>query len=227
MNDQIVNDLKPAIGLEYPPADEGTYIAEMVADLQKQLKQLYPDGQMNRQAHPKMHGCVKAEFTILDNIDKDLKVGIFKEPKTYDAYIRFSNADSKINADSKKDVRGMAIKVMGVPGTKLQDDPDNNDVQDFVLISHDIFISKNVKDFHKVIKSLSSGKLALLGFMITPSHFTTLLRLIGSFKKFAHIINIPYWSVTPLPIWNWSKAVKYQVDPANETAPSGAVLKNR
>lgn len=48
-----------------------------------------------------------------------LKV-FFLPGKTYQAWIRFSNGSKDAQqADIKKDARGMAIKLLGVPGEKL------------------------------------------------------------------------------------------------------------
>ena len=33
-----------------------------------------------RGVHPKSHGCVKATFKIIDNLDEDLRVGLFAKP---------------------------------------------------------------------------------------------------------------------------------------------------
>ncbi len=75
-----------------------------------------------RDAHPKAHGCVAAKFKVEKNLEKDLAKGIFIPGKTYDAIIRFSNADEDSNRpDYKGDGRGMAIKLFGVPGRKLLD----------------------------------------------------------------------------------------------------------
>ena len=72
-----------------------------------------------RQIHPKMNGCVKAEFIIEKNLPEELKVGLFKEETSFPAWIRFSNGDTKPLPDWKKDIRGFAIKIMNVPGKKL------------------------------------------------------------------------------------------------------------
>ena len=50
-----------------------------------------PPGIMRRDAHPKMHGVVRAEFIVEPGLPEELRVGIFREPKTYRAWIRFSN----------------------------------------------------------------------------------------------------------------------------------------
>jgi hypothetical protein len=207
-------------GCEYPPADEHVFIGRIIHDLQSQLKKMYPDGQTLRQAHPKMHGCVKAEFIVPADLGNELRVGLFKSPGVYEAYIRFSNANSEIKHDANKDVRGMAIKIFGVKGEKLLDEPKDAETQDFVMIDHEVFISRNVKEFQTVIHALSQGKVSLLLTLLNPLHWPILGRLIKSQKKCHHVLDTPYWSTTPYLFGN-NKAVKYHVQPANEIPLTG------
>jgi catalase len=50
----------------------------------------------------------------------ELKRGIFASPRTYPAWIRISSSSGKIQSDKAKDVRGFAIKIMGVEGKRFQ-----------------------------------------------------------------------------------------------------------
>lgn len=211
-------------GHEYPTADEQVYVQRMIDDLKRHSDELYPKGKkMLRHAHPKMHGCVKAEFTVLGTIEDSLKVGLFKEARSYDAYIRFSNGQSDIRPDAKKDVRGMAIKLLDVPGKKLLADASAANIQDFVLIDNEVFMSKDTKEFHKVIHSVASGKLSLIMFLLNPLHFPTLLRLMKFQKKCRHVLDTPYWSATPY-LFGDGRAVKYHISPANAAPLTGSIV---
>ncbi|MCD6010502.1 MAG: hypothetical protein K0Q79_364 [Flavipsychrobacter sp.] len=206
-------DLLP--GKEYARPDEQVYIDGMIADLKRHLEELYPKGEkMLKHAHPKMHGYVKAEFTVLDNIDGSLKVGLFQVPKTYSAYIRFSNGESKVQPDAKKDVRGMAIKISDAPGRKLLDDAAAAGVQDFIMIDNETFMSKDIKEFHGVMHALTRSKLRLILFLLNPMHFSTLGRLMKFRKQCRHVLDSNYYSVTPYLLGE-GRAVKYHARPAN------------
>jgi hypothetical protein len=212
-------------GHEYPSVNEHIYIRKMIDDLKRHSDELYPKGKkMLRHAHPKMHGYVKAEFTVSGAIDDSLKVGLFKEARTHDAYIRFSNGQSQIRPDVKKDVRGMAIRLMDVPGKKLLDEVSAADIQDFVLIDNEVFMSKDTKEFHKVIHAVSSGKSSLIRFLLNPLHLSTLLRLIKFQKQCRHVLDTPYWSATPY-LFGDGRAVKYHIRPANEGILPGGIDK--
>ena len=122
------------LAIEKVPDHEAEAIASIVESLKIKLEKDYPEPERTlRDAHPKQHGLVKADFIILDNIDPSLKTGLFAEPRSYEAWIRYSNlADGK--PDIKKDSRGMAIKLMGVEGTKLLPNEANAKTHDLSLI---------------------------------------------------------------------------------------------
>ncbi|MEB0151248.1 catalase, partial [Pseudomonas sp. CCC2.2] len=70
-----------------------------------------------RDAHAKAHGCVKASVQVLDGLDPALRQGVFASPgKTWQAVMRLSNGNAYPQFDSIRDARGMAIKLLDVPG---------------------------------------------------------------------------------------------------------------
>jgi catalase len=75
-------------------------------------------------------------------------VGIFATPgKVYNAYLRFSGQDKEDQNDTRGDAKGLAIKLLNVPGKKLlpgfEDDP-NFDLQ---FNGFPVFISQNETTF--------------------------------------------------------------------------------
>jgi hypothetical protein len=108
---------------------------------------------MRRDQHPKSHGCVKGEFIVEANIPDDMKVGVFKEPRTYNVWIRFSNnsnlrtPDGRLQPDTEPDGKGMAIKLMDVEGKKVLDDPEHEKEQDFVLLNSPIFFISDLQQY--------------------------------------------------------------------------------
>jgi Catalase len=93
-----------------------------------------------RDTHPKAHGCVQAEFRVEDNLPPHLAQGVFVPGKRYPAWIRFSNGfPDATQPDAKANVRGMAIKLLDVPGDKILPEEREAQTQDFILISHPVF----------------------------------------------------------------------------------------
>jgi hypothetical protein len=129
-------------GEESIPPGEPDAIAEVEQILLAYINDKYggDKGPARRDAHVKAHGCVMAEVTIRANLPEELARGVFAEPKTYPAWIRFSNSADKPQSDKKPDGRGMAIKLMGVPGPKILPGFEHETTQDFVLINYPVFV---------------------------------------------------------------------------------------
>jgi hypothetical protein len=207
---EIVREL----GKEYPPDNEAQY-REILLEIAR--KSLNLDRQpVMRGEHAKPHGCVKAEFKILENLPEHLRVGIFKEPKTYSAFVRFSNGNSRIQPDSKGDGRGMAIKLLNVSGKKALPDEEDAITHDFILINHPVFIMRNLENYVQFFKAakLAKGKFPINFFIPSwqPSewHLSELkiaLSLLS--KKIENPLMLQYWSTTPYKFGD--KAVKYSV----------------
>ncbi len=124
----------------YP--DEKPIAEELSVVIEESIRKQFSPGSARRDAHPKAHGCVKAEISILDTLPATLAKGMFVPGTTYQAWIRFSNGSGDpTRADIKRDARGMAIKVLGVPGKKLLDDESAATTQDFIMINHPVFFA--------------------------------------------------------------------------------------
>ncbi|MBF8179611.1 MAG: catalase family protein [Burkholderiaceae bacterium] len=191
------------------PAGEAQYTADLAARLKAKIIRDNPTGIMRRDAHPKMHGVVKAEFTVEADLPAELRVGIFAEARTYQAWIRYSNQDGTIQADKARDIRGMAIKLMGVPGDKLLESERHEQTQDFIVISTNVFVTKNVEEFDALIKAMTGSILSKIFFFAT--HWRVIWNLVTSLKKFANPLQMRYWSTTPYLFGN--TAVKYSAIP--------------
>ncbi|MBF0204527.1 MAG: hypothetical protein HQK67_09495, partial [Desulfamplus sp.] len=115
---------------EKVPSGEELLIKQMKNILQDKMFRAYPPGRMKRDAHPKNLGCLKAEFIVEPDIPTELKVGLFEFPQTYPAWIRISSASGKIESDKVKDLRGFAIKIMGVKGERFQTQDEEKEMRD-------------------------------------------------------------------------------------------------
>lgn len=204
------------LGHEYVTYDEDRIAAQMVNEFEAQVTRMYKDKKMLRQVHTKMHGCVKATFAVEKNLPEEMKVGVFAgEPLEYNAWVRFSNGNTKPQKDKKKDIRGVAIKLMGVPGEKILTDPQFQETQDFLLMSSETFFAKTIKELNSFLKGLTSAsKLKNLISLLT--HIPTLLRVKKSMVACANPLSIPYWSTQPYQFGKIDRAVKYHLRPSPE-----------
>src|SRR5262249_33415236 len=133
--------------LESTPPDEQIHIDSLIDTLRAKMQADYADTKTLRDAHPKMHGLVRAKFTVEPGIQAALRIGLFAKPGTYHAFVRFSNASGEVAPDNKPDIRGIGIKLLGVPGTKLIDGEEDCMTHDLLLISHDVFVVRDVAGF--------------------------------------------------------------------------------
>lgn len=198
-----------ALAQEIIPARESQDTRDLAARLQAKIIRDNPTGIMRRDAHPKMHGLVKAEFIIEPDLPPELRIGIFSEARTYQAWIRFSNQDGTIQPDTSRDIRGMAIKLMGVAGDKLLEAERNEQTQDFIVITTNVFVTKDVAEFDGLIKAMTGSIWAKISYFAT--HWRVIWNLIKSLKKFANPLQTRYWSTTPYLFGE--TAVKYSAIP--------------
>lgn len=202
---------------EYPPPNEAELIQQLLALREKRVVR-GPAGTFIRESHPKHHGCVRAEFVVEPDLPEDLRVGVFAKATTYSAWIRFSNAsglgrDGRFRPDSRRDVRGMAIKLLGVEGEKLLEEERRETTQDFLLISTDALIASDLAVFVKVLGEFRVS--TLLWFFLNP--FDPHLRELGigirSAKRHANPLEIEYSTVVPFLFGE--RAVKYKARPVS------------
>jgi hypothetical protein len=111
-----------------------------------------------RDAHPKAHGCVSAIFEVEDDLAPALAQGVFVPGKRYPAWVRFSNGDANVaRADTKGDVRAMALKLFDVPGPKILAEERDAKTQDFILINSPVFITDHPDRYLKVVERSASA----------------------------------------------------------------------
>lgn len=129
-------------------ADEPAQFASFVKRIQEiQTTLAGSRGDVARGFHAKGHGAMSAELTVLPDLPEHLRQGMFKESKTYPCYVRFSNGVGTFSNDAKPDVRGLAVKVLGVPGKKLLDGEENASTQDFLTTNSPVSLARNATQF--------------------------------------------------------------------------------
>jgi hypothetical protein len=212
---------KPELGKEYPSADEAAQIKEISDLFTGMSERKYPANvrPMRRDAHTKAHGCVKAEFTVPANVPDRARVGLFSQPSSHQAWIRFSNAFSSIEGDDKIDVRGMAVKVMGVEGEKLLDAEKLEKTQDFLMINTSVFFSPNVTEYLKFSREYVK-KESTLGYVLwPPSHWPQGRILYRAGRgNMTNPLTSRFWSSVPFKLG--TAAIKYSAKPCAGIVPA-------
>lgn len=189
----------------------------IAATIEQSLRSQYTSGTVRRDAHPKSHGCVRAEFRVSPTIPSALAYGVFVPGATYPAVVRFSNdARDATRPDIKGDARGIAIKLQRVPGTSLlsERDAEWGNTQDFILISHPVFFANDPRRYLSVVTRAGSESAASK--LLIPFHLGlrgSLIALKTSRTVISHPLQARYWSAVPYQLGSGSarQAVKYCV----------------
>ena len=86
---------------------------------------------------------------MLPDLPDELRRGLFAEPGTYPAWVRFSGPGPYAPPDLEDFGQcSVGIKVMGVPGAKLLDDEQHT--QDLILVTPASFVTPNIRENAKM-----------------------------------------------------------------------------
>ncbi|WP_028239097.1 catalase family protein [Stutzerimonas azotifigens] len=175
-----------------------------------------------RDAHAKAHGCVRAEVRVRDDLAPALRHGVFAEPsKEWQAWVRLSNGNAYPQFDRIRDARGMAIKLLDVPGAKLTADPRHAGEQDFVMFNHPVFFVRDVAEYRSNFAAQAEGKKVLAFFPSGDPRTWELRHLFIALRTLSPAPESPvattYSSVAPYKLGPHN--IKYRVIPAPEQCP--------
>ncbi|MBI3396116.1 MAG: catalase [Spirochaetia bacterium] len=177
-----------------------------------------------RTLHRKQLLAMRAELKVVSGLPNHARHGIFAKENTYDCWIRLSNGGLDIKPDSAPDIRGFAIKVLGVSGPNALGSGSAKS-QDFLLINHDAFSSPKSDEFMGVVKAASKGNGALIGYLIKKYGFFKGLKRV---KLAADMFGKPFSGFaterfnTAVPISCGPYAVKVGLEPASSQPTPGA-----
>lgn len=173
-----------------------------------------------RDAHAKAHGCVKAEVQVLPQLSADLRQGVFSEPgKTWQATVRLSNGNAYPQFDSIRDARGMAIKLLDVPGKQLMADQAGRREQDFVMFSHPNFFVSDVAEYRQNVAAQADGKKVMAFFPGWDPRTWQVRHLFIALATLSPAPDSPtqttYFSVSPYKFGQGSAKFRVMPDPAS------------
>lgn len=209
-------DVDPTLGEQLHP-HEAEFAVQIADEIERSIRAKYGPGGARRDAHPKATGFVEAEFRVNDDLPPELAKGVFVPGKRYRALIRYSNASGDVNrSDDNEDGRGMAIKLLDVPGAKILENALGATTQDFILINHPVFFANEPHRYLSLLEKADSGR--LLEKLTIPFA----LGLKGTLRakelgrgKISNPLQIRYFSTVPyqLGIGSDRCAVKFSVRP--------------
>lgn len=116
------------------------------------------NGPRSRALHVKAHVGAVAKLVVPANVDEKFRAGIFRAPHEWPAYVRFSSGSSRKQHDKAPDTRGVAVKLVGVPGTKIISALADKVTQDFLFIPTPSIPFRDPDEFVAFIRAASQSK---------------------------------------------------------------------
>ncbi len=206
------------IAEEKPLPGEEVYLDSIVSSFQQQMRKLWKPGGYERGGNTKTHGIVRAEFIVHDKLPAEFRHGIFAQPKTYQAWVRFSGPGPYITPDiDDVGFMSISIKLMGVTGPKLMEE--EKFTQDMFGVSTPTFVTPDTRANANLQKW--SGKNAQLFYFLNLCH----PHLLDGIMQFLWIkvqsspFEAPYFSCVPYLLGEF-QAMQYSVWPkSNKKTP--------
>ena len=212
----------PVSAEEQIPPEEAALTQTIIEDAIRVVEQHRDSTRVLRDAHAKAHGCVKAEVSVLADLDPALRQGVFSEPgKTWQAWMRLSNGNAYPQFDRARDARGMAIKLLDVPGDKLLSSKATAGNQDFVMFNHPAFFIRDVAEYKQNFAAQADGKKAMVFFPSWDPRTWEIRHLVIALKTLAPAPETPvattYNSIAPFKYGPHN--IKYRVIPDPASCP--------
>lgn len=205
---------EPALGQESVADNEDQIQTQMVELIKAISEERHQDGVIRRFNQSKSLGCLDADFHVDANLPDSLRQGLFAQPGSHKAMVRFANA-SEID-DREKDLRGMSIKVFDVNGKSLWGE---DGIQDFLLNSYPALFAATPEDFLDFVKATKNDRIWWYFFNPFNAHLTSLGVLYKARKKHVSPFDLQYWSTTPYRFGlDETTAVKYSVKSCSDYA---------
>jgi hypothetical protein len=195
--------------------NEERLAAEIERLMREKLEEDYAPAETRRDAHPRHLGLLAGTFTVAADLPPELRVGLFAQPRSYEAWVRSSSASGKPQSDAIADVRGLAIKLRGVDGEKIPES-DEPGTQDFVLLSTPAMPLGTVKLFRDAIYFGTKWSLKWFALKMVLTGQPRVLRGLQALRQHqTSPLEIRYWSTTPYRFGD--AVVKYSLIPTSGT----------
>ena len=203
-----------ALAEERPIPDEEVWLESIITSFEKQMRLLWKPGGFERGGNTKTHGIVRGEFIVHDGLPAELRHGIYAQPHTYRAWVRFSGPGPYITPDIE-DVGFMSIsiKLMGVPGPKLMEE--ERFTQDMFGVSTPTFVTPDTKANAQLqIESLKNVQIFYFINLHRPHILDFIMQGLWT-KTQSSPFEAPYFSCVPYLLGE-GQAMQYSVWPKSK-----------
>ena len=134
--------------------DEGETVEGLCRTFDTILQRTAEDyGRAVRSVHAKAHGVLEGTMTVEAGLPPELAQGLFAMPGAHAVYMRLSTNAGDVLPDAVSLPRGLALKVLDVPGERLPGAEGTS--QDFVMVNGRVFQAPNAAKFLGSLKLLA------------------------------------------------------------------------
>ena len=190
-------------------------VADIVVSMSAFLQEHYAGRRAERAGNTKTYGVVRGELVVHEDLPALVRHGLFAEPASYPAWVRFAGPGPLAPADlDDNGVLSIGVKVMGVPGPKLLDD--ENGTQDFTGISAPTFTTPNVVENALLQRHVGAGTPLIYFLDPRRSHLTDLFMQGLYARTHTSPLDTPYWSCGAYLLGE-GQAMQYRFVPSGRT----------
>lgn len=190
---------------------EDAALRTIVASMSAFTRATYAHATAERVGNTKTYGVVRGSFEVLPNLPATLSHGVFAEPRTFPAWVRFGGPGPLSPPDMRDNgLLSLGIKLMGVEGPKLMDDERNT--QDFTALSAPTFTTPDVVENAKLQRRLLQGLPAFYFVDPRDSHLLDAIMLGLYARANTSPLEVPYWSCVPYLLGE-HQAMRYSIHP--------------
>ena len=194
---------------------EEEFVDSIIATFRQQTSQLWRPKGFERGGNTKTHGIVRAEFTVHDGLPPQFRHGVFAEPRTFRAWVRFAGPGPYITPDiDDVGFMSIAIKLLGVPGPKLMDE--EQFTQDFFGVSTATFVTPDVDANAQLQRESLKNAQFFYFFNLHRSHILDAIMQELYIKTQSSPFEAPYFSCVPYLLGE-GQAMQYSVWPKVKT----------
>lgn len=198
--------------------DEAQAFAALSAELAGIAKDRDAGKTQERALHPKGHLGLAATLTVRGDLPEPARQGVFAKAGEHRAYVRLSNGTARPGPDRAPDLRGFALKILGVDGKKALGDART---QDFLMVDAYELPFRSTDEFMALIRAGKDPK-RLLGSLISQLGFFRALGLVGrivsSVKgKRTSLFDLEYTTVAPVAFGPYAGRVRVVPKHAKDT----------
>jgi hypothetical protein len=214
----LINRKRPNEGLKIAeekllPGEE-EFLDSIISSFEKQMRLLWKPGGFERGGNTKTQGIVRGEFVVHENLPAQFRHGIYAEPRTYRAWVRFSGPGPYITPDiDDPGFMSISIKLMGVPGPKLMDE--EKFTLDLFGVSTPTFVTPDTKANAQLqIESVKNAQIFYFLNFRRP-HVADLIMQSLFIKTQTSPFEAPYFSCVPY-LLDENQAMQYSVWPKSK-----------